>query len=274
MSFRRNESVRQSNAFTLIELLVVIAIIAILAAILFPVFAQAREKARQTSCLSNVKQLTLGMMMYVQDYDETYAIRWPNPWPSAATNPVTPPVVGWNWDALIFPYVKNAGIYRCPSHKSDASVSTYGYNGNLGRNYNWVTKQTGAMRGLPSAGCPAPALVIMIYDTSSEGKVRGIGNGSGAHEFRVGARREGLPGWGSNTFQSRHAEGDNIGFADGHAKWFKTDAVNALYTGNGLTGVPDSVGLNNRDFAPTVNGISFWYGFDGSNRPSTDQPVW
>ncbi len=136
------------RGFTLIELLVVIAIIAILAAILFPVFAQARAKARQTACLSNVKQITLGMMQYVQDYDETYAIRWPNPWPAQAP---PAPAVGWNWDALILPYVKNADVYRCPSHTSDASTSNYGYNGNLGREYNWQTKAAGQMRGLAMA---------------------------------------------------------------------------------------------------------------------------
>jgi prepilin-type N-terminal cleavage/methylation domain-containing protein/prepilin-type processing-associated H-X9-DG protein len=91
------------SAFTLIELLVVIAIIAILAAILFPVFAQAREKARQTACLSNVKQIALGIIMYSQDYDETL------------------PVAGYNaqcrgrWQWQVFPYVKNEQIFTCPN---------------------------------------------------------------------------------------------------------------------------------------------------------------
>src|SRR5436309_5061979 len=86
------------NAFTLIELLVVIAIIAILAAILFPVFAQAREKARSISCLSDLKQLGLGWMMYTQDYDGTY--------------PLTAELLGNNqvyWLEVIDPYIKNAG---------------------------------------------------------------------------------------------------------------------------------------------------------------------
>ena len=95
------------KGFTLIELLVVIAIIAILAAILFPVFAKAREKARQTSCLSNVKQTTLGLLMYVQDYDERFGLdggyngdnTWARQWPIA-----------------VQPYVKNAQILRCPSN--------------------------------------------------------------------------------------------------------------------------------------------------------------
>jgi prepilin-type N-terminal cleavage/methylation domain-containing protein len=101
--------------FTLIELLVVIAIIAVLAAILFPVFAQAREKARQASCLSNMKQIGNAVMMYVQDYDETYACH------STATTVSMPRPDGTTytghlrWPLQIYPYTKNLGIYTCPS---------------------------------------------------------------------------------------------------------------------------------------------------------------
>ncbi len=100
---------RKKSGFTLIELLVVIAIIAILAAILFPVFAQAREKARQTSCLSNQKQLGTAILMYKQDYDETYPAgnhppdQWANGWPLTTA-----------------PYIKNLGVFRCPSDGTDA----------------------------------------------------------------------------------------------------------------------------------------------------------
>ena len=99
------------HAFTLIELLVVIAIIAILAAILFPVFAQAREKARGISCLSNTKQLGLGLMQYVQDYDETYPINM-----YMAVEGGGPCV--YVAQVAICPYVKNNGIYKCPSDPS------------------------------------------------------------------------------------------------------------------------------------------------------------
>ena len=108
---------RQANAFTLIELLVVIAIIAILAAILFPVFAQAREKARQTSCLSNVKQLGLAAMMYVQDYDEKLVPSW------IGNGPSWNAAIGWpgdqRWQDILFPYTKNLQMYNCPSQGSD-----------------------------------------------------------------------------------------------------------------------------------------------------------
>src|SRR5262245_43129718 len=90
------------QGFTLIELLVVIAIIAILAAILFPVFAQARESARTISCLSNKKQLTLAHLMYAQDFDETVC-------PTAITN------AGPYWPLMVLPYIKNTGVYGCPS---------------------------------------------------------------------------------------------------------------------------------------------------------------
>jgi len=105
-----------ASGFTLIELLVVIAVIAIIAAILFPVFAQAREKARQTTCISNEKQLGLGMMMYVQDHDEAYPLMQCG----------TPGGQAWTWQLVINPYIKNGsdnqsgwsitnGIFQCPS---------------------------------------------------------------------------------------------------------------------------------------------------------------
>lgn len=117
----------KSHAFTLIELLVVIAIIAILAAILFPVFAQAREKARAITCISNEKQIGLGLAQYVQDYDETY------PYDHYAPTPTT----DLNWFGAIYPYVKNGalwsgttsasgtgGINTCPD-QLDRTQSTY-----------------------------------------------------------------------------------------------------------------------------------------------------
>jgi prepilin-type N-terminal cleavage/methylation domain-containing protein len=100
-----NARVRRSNAFTLLELLVVIAIIAILAAILFPVFAQAREKARQAACLSNMKQIGIGLIMYASDYDSQYP---PSQLPSSGPNIVS-------WPQMMQPYIKNEQVFVCPS---------------------------------------------------------------------------------------------------------------------------------------------------------------
>src|SRR5438309_1184889 len=103
----KKSETRRSDGFTLIELLVVIAIIAILAAILFPVFAQAREKARQIACLSNTKQLATAYMMYVQDYDETFvfSVRWGG--------------AGQGWGGHLYPYVKNRQVFACPDDSAD-----------------------------------------------------------------------------------------------------------------------------------------------------------
>ena len=133
---------QKRSGFTLIELLVVIAIIAILAAILFPVFAQARESARKTACLSNGKQIGLGEMMYVQDYDETYSPYFSgyNPADGSYNAP------SWYWPQLIAPYIQKAngsgnggqslisdlsGVYVCPDTTvNKASAKAYGY-GNI-----------------------------------------------------------------------------------------------------------------------------------------------
>ena len=110
-------SSKSRSGFTLIELLVVIAIIAILAAILFPVFAQAREQARKTSCLSNMKQIGTATMMYLQDYDESFPkVDWNNGVPHEAKLPDGRTYQGWVvWPALMFPYIKNTQVYVCPT---------------------------------------------------------------------------------------------------------------------------------------------------------------
>jgi prepilin-type N-terminal cleavage/methylation domain-containing protein/prepilin-type processing-associated H-X9-DG protein len=125
----------RKRGFTLIELLVVIAIIAILAAILFPVFAQAREKARSISCVSNVRQMGVAAVMYAQDYDETYPGMWQ--WSPCAIYFHSPYIYPPGWTQPMAeqlcetcPYVKNAAVYRCPSRTASSNIAdfcSYGY---------------------------------------------------------------------------------------------------------------------------------------------------
>src|SRR5437879_751496 len=120
---------RKERAFTLIELLVVIAIIALIAAILFPVFAQARDKARAASCLPNLKQMGTAWTMYVQDYDEMFPRSYPlNVWDDCATMKDRSHFGGWVGNLLV-PYTKNVTIFQCPSNPKLNSVN-YG-NGKL-----------------------------------------------------------------------------------------------------------------------------------------------
>ncbi|MDX1931940.1 MAG: DUF1559 domain-containing protein [Capsulimonadales bacterium] len=154
----KNRPAPARRAFTLIELLVVIAIIAILAAILFPVFAQAREKARQASCLSNAKQCGLALVMYAQDFDETFPAAY-SPYP-------VPPETGWGpWFAAIYPYTRSypfdgrkGTVVHCPSHRFGAAM---GYTANaigMGRN-SWATK-----RVTHQAEISLPADLILVSD--------------------------------------------------------------------------------------------------------------
>lgn len=130
-------------AFTLIELLVVIAIIAILAAILFPVFAQARAKARQTACLSNMKQIGLAIIQYTSDYDGVL--------PPAEVG-IEPQIL--SWPTLVFPYVKNEDVFVCPSGEEDLFTPSTNYVNTLGGPTGWVSRYGGTPSspgGNPSA---------------------------------------------------------------------------------------------------------------------------
>jgi prepilin-type N-terminal cleavage/methylation domain-containing protein/prepilin-type processing-associated H-X9-DG protein len=190
---------RRHAGFTLIELLVVIAIIAILAAILFPVFAKAREKARQTSCLSNTKQLALAILQYVQDYDETFMYACLNP-------PVT-----W-WYTACAPYTKNTQILQCPSKRGTVD---YGYNMDyLGYSWGAAGTQSG---GISLASFQSPAETVMLCDSNS------------VYAFYGG--RSAATVWDTNSYNgfdptnpglgaaNRHNGGANHAFLDGHSKW-------------------------------------------------------
>jgi prepilin-type N-terminal cleavage/methylation domain len=201
------------SAFTLIELLVVIAIIAILAAILFPVFAQAREKARQAACLSNEKQMGLGVMQYYQDYDETYPL-----------HQYYDSVSGlfYSWQTALDPYVKNKDVYRCLSNPlnqtnvaggaSDYPIS-YAPNVALFPNYGdgWTTSE---------AQVTAPANTVMILESRSPWAALSAWNivydrpSNQASSYPAGAPVP-APNQGAAHQHMRHI---NIIFADGHAK--------------------------------------------------------
>ena len=193
------------RGFTLIELLVVIAIIAILAAILFPVFARAREKARQTSCLSNVKQLALGCHMYAQDYDEYMPV---------VQHRTTAALYGY-WFDVIQPYVKNVQIIYCPSEP--ASYPGYGWN------YPHAGYRLDLNQQVHMAKIRYPA-EFMLFGDSNLGSYR--------HYLYCAVHWPVPPGIrdATNVVATRHSEGANVGFADGHAKWLKTSFITGAGT--------------------------------------------
>ncbi len=157
------------RGFTLIELLVVIAIIAILAAILFPVFAQAREKARSSACLSNVRQMALGAVMYAQDYDEVYPGSWQ--WSPCAIQSHSPYLYppGWNMaraeqECQTCPYVKNAQIFSCPTRQNPCSYG-YAYPTMWGTAVRIPGSAFSFPQGPALAEFTAPASTVMMTDS-------------------------------------------------------------------------------------------------------------
>ena len=193
------------RGFTLIELLVVIAIIAILAAILFPVFAKAREKARQTSCLSNVKQATLGLIMYAQDYDSIWATR---------DYGVAPNRFGWT--DVIMPYVKNTQMFICPSTRTAAVCFNTAYG--TGYAYSFCATRNGEVTILH----PSEMMVIM------DGHSYAMKNG-GLAQATTNACVACYTGLGWAAGAAPHNDGLNMGMFDGHAKWFSNSVATAAF---------------------------------------------
>ena len=204
--------------FTLIELLVVIAIIAILAAILFPVFARAREKARQTSCLSNVKQLGLGLMMYAQDYDETYL--GSTYWQSKNCDS------GTFWGNCLTPYVKNQQIFICPSYKRNGTFTYNNWTFPVRPSYGWNTN----LSFETLAVLEEPANTVAIADCSHQvfasivGRIAWANSTDHVRYGSGGPWPNGDPNYMTDAY-SRHNSGENMTFADGHAKWMASTAI-------------------------------------------------
>ncbi|MDR3710944.1 MAG: DUF1559 domain-containing protein [Capsulimonadaceae bacterium] len=231
------------TAFTLIELLVVIAIIAILAAILFPVFATAREKARQTSCASNEKQLGVAMMQYVQDYDEAY----PEQYWSGTLNQWVPNNQSF-WIGNLYPYIKSAGVYQCP----DLTVTGYTVSGNVVPSsmtitscytLNWYIMD----RYYTTTGIHVPvtqSLITMASNIIALAEGPGLST-AGVYTGCYPAMNDGFQhvystyppcsaaSLATSSCQRQsfpHSNGSNYLFCDGHVKWMQQGVAGSYNT--------------------------------------------
>ncbi len=244
------------SAFTLIELLVVIAIIAILAAILFPVFAQARAKARQTTCVSNNRQLATAMLSYAQDHDEMLPCN-PNGYPTSGTNWLdgrrievggficTDADYDAEWQIYPYPYCKNWGVFDCPQSSDvgpyDDGRDGFHLDGNIGVNGPMLLAVGGGFLG----GCDIPGDVFLLGDCGDGSVDHDVVNpsdslGGGIRRLQecldmdwgpgISPNETGTSG-GHENGVTRHNLGGNWAHLDGHVKWFRMEKICPLELG-------------------------------------------
>lgn len=209
---------KSNKGFTLIELLVVIAIISILAAILFPVFARARENARRASCQSNLKQIALGVLMYAQDYDEKL--------PSQAQSNAV-----YGWANAMQPYLKSAQIFQCPSEPTAQVANPLSHPSDQNWTDYWINASAA---GISDAQFVSPALTVLLGDGDANTHPQSSYGSSTRYYVTAGAVNTiTSPGYCTTTLTtpvnattdpgaSRHLDGGNYAFADGHIKWAKS----------------------------------------------------
>jgi len=235
----RKHRKRNVAGFTLIELLVVIAIISILAAILFPVFARARENARRSACMSNMKQIGLGIMQYTQDYDEHYPVQTNYQVSNYAATTVP------NWITEIQPYVKSWQLFACPSATDATSGAP---SGNSKTNYlgNGVILQ----RSLSLAAIDTPASIILASEISTNSYWSFLRPGSSD----MTASPPKYSYWiYDSTYSNLHFDGGNLLFADGHVKWRKQSSICAVEFGlTAPAGIP-ACGVAHYSLGGTAN---------------------
>ncbi len=216
---------RSAVGFTLIEMLVVIAIISILAGMLFPVFAQARESARKALCLSNVKQLAAAVMMYAADYGDRFPL---SAYRTASGQPAPDSPI---WPAYIAEYVGNKDIFTCPDCGDETCYAdVWADRGRLSIGLNRDLENRTTNTPYPASVFADPSRTILLADSTP-----GDTDSAKARGFQVIADR--APDTQS-AIASRHLKGTNIGFADGHAGWYKAEAVWQLENPAGLLWQP------------------------------------
>jgi prepilin-type N-terminal cleavage/methylation domain-containing protein/prepilin-type processing-associated H-X9-DG protein len=260
---------KNSKGFTLIELLVVIAIIAILAAILFPVFAKAREKARMTTCLSNEKQIGLGILQYQQDYDERF--------PCGIQS-----LGGPGWAGQIYEYVKSVNVFKCPDDSWSGSVNeSYGINEILVDSAAMAANHTPEGGAMTAAQLNAPTKTVLLAETIECGtyqspssptettspSVDGLnysGWGGGLNiassvctNMASGLNIGGITG--GSLQAARHETGSNFLLADGHAKYLQPGRVSPGF--NAISESSDQVANGNN----TTTGAAAGTGFTGNS---------
>ncbi len=233
---------KERRGFTLIELLVVIAIIAILAAILFPVFARARENARRASCQSNLKQIAIGVFMYKQDYDETLPR-------TRSSEPAVSPGLPYAWADMMQPYLKSTQLFQCPSEPNGPNT-TVGATGTApdviapGYSDYFINTTT---QGISDATFASPSLTVLLGDSdsgNSNNKFDGCSFDYADQTYLpVGSACATAQSYITNLGSAgRHLDGANYAFADGHVKWLKGSITSGTVI-NGSTAIGNSLYL-------------------------------